>query len=79
MYKKTDETLGIDAATYVYHHSNICNISIDFCNIHMKQLKHTSETTETLETWARNMSEKHPETLENISSPYGHVLPGRQL
>ena len=30
----------------------------------MKQLRHTSKTTETLETWACNMSEKRPETLE---------------
>jgi hypothetical protein len=30
----------------------------------MKQLKHISKTTETLKTWARNMSKKHPETLE---------------
>jgi hypothetical protein len=39
--QKTDETLGIDTlATYVYNHCNICNI-------HVKQLKRTSETTET--------------------------------
>jgi hypothetical protein len=30
----------------------------------MKQLKHTSETTKILKTWACNMSEKRPETLE---------------
>jgi hypothetical protein len=48
----------------VYNHRNICNILIYFYNIHMKQLKHTSGTIETLETWACNMSEKHPETLE---------------
>jgi hypothetical protein len=48
-------------ATYVYNH---CNIPIYFCNIRMKQLKHTSETTEILETWACNMSKKRPETLE---------------
>ena len=38
-------------ATYVYNHCNICNI-------HKKQLKHTFETNETLETCACNMSEK---------------------
>jgi hypothetical protein len=48
-------------ATYVYNH---CNIPIYFCNIRMKQLKHTSETTEILETWACNMYKKRPETLE---------------
>jgi hypothetical protein len=34
-------------ATYVDNHYNICNISIYFCNIHMKHLQHTSETYET--------------------------------
>ena len=38
-------------ATYVYNHCNIYNIPIYFCNIRMKQLKHTSKTTETLETY----------------------------
>ena len=28
---------------------NTCNISIYFCNIHMKHLQHTYETSETLE------------------------------
>ena len=36
--------------TCVYNHSNICNIQIHFCNIHMKQLQHKSEISETLET-----------------------------
>jgi hypothetical protein len=27
-------------------------------------MKHTLETTETLETWACNMSKKHPKTLK---------------
>jgi hypothetical protein len=40
-------------ATYVYNHCNICNFPIYFCNIRMKQLKHTYETTKTLETWRR--------------------------
>jgi hypothetical protein len=48
----------------MYNHYNIYNIQIYFCNIRMKQLKHTSQKTETLETWACNMSEKRPETLE---------------
>jgi hypothetical protein len=32
--------------TYLYSHFNMCNISIYFCNIKMKHLKHT------LATWA---------------------------
>ena len=36
-------------ATYVYNHCNICNIQIYFCNIHLKQLQYTYETSETLE------------------------------
>jgi hypothetical protein len=47
----------------MYNHYNIYNIQIYFCNIRMKQLKHTSEKTETLKTCACNMSEKRPETL----------------
>ena len=42
-------------ATYVYNHCNICNISIYFCNIHMRYLQHTSETSKTLETYACDM------------------------
>ena len=38
--------------TYVYNHCNIYNITIYFCNIHMKYLQHTFETCETLETCA---------------------------
>jgi hypothetical protein len=34
----------------VYNHCNICNIPIYFCNIHMKHLQYTYETSETLET-----------------------------
>jgi hypothetical protein len=41
--------------TYVYSHCNMCNISIYFCNIKMKQLQHLDETYETLETYASNM------------------------
>jgi hypothetical protein len=47
-------------ATYVYSHSNICNIPIYFCNIHMKHLQHTYETPETLETYACNTRLQHP-------------------
>jgi hypothetical protein len=39
----------VKLATYVYNHWNICNISIYFCNIHMKRLQYTCETSETLE------------------------------
>jgi hypothetical protein len=56
--KKTDEKLGTEACnirvqmknweqkltTYTYNHFNICNISIYFCNIHVKHLQYTSET-----------------------------------
>jgi hypothetical protein len=44
--KHLEQTL----ATYIYSHCNIRNILIYFCNIHMKYLQHTSETSETLET-----------------------------
>jgi hypothetical protein len=43
-------------ATYVYNHCNICNISVSFCNIHMKHLQHTSETSE---TYSCNMRFQH--------------------
>jgi hypothetical protein len=76
VYKKTDETLGIDA----------CNIHVQplqhsdlLCNIRMKQLKHTSETNETLKTWACNMSKKHLKTPKNTSSLHNHDLPSGQL
>ena len=42
-------------ATYMYSHCNMCNIPIYFCNIYMKQLQHTSETSETLDTHFCNM------------------------
>jgi hypothetical protein len=64
VYNKQMKYWGYTLATYMYNHYNIYNITIYFCNIPMKQLKHTSGKTETLETWACNMSEKHPETLE---------------
>ena len=33
----------------IYNPSNICNIQIYFCNIHMKQLQHKSETSKIIE------------------------------
>ena len=42
---KTDET-------YMYSHCNMCNIPIYFCNIDVKHLQNTFETSETLETYA---------------------------
>jgi hypothetical protein len=49
--KKLERTL----ATYMYKHCNICNITIYFCNIHMKRLQHTSRIFETIETYSCNM------------------------
>ena len=45
--------------TYVYSHCNMCNILIYFCNIDIKHLQHTSETSEILETNACNMHFQH--------------------
>jgi hypothetical protein len=42
-------------ATYVYNYCNMCNIPIYFCNIHINHLQHTSEISETIETYACNM------------------------
>jgi hypothetical protein len=42
-------------ATYVYSYCNICNIRIYFCNIYMKYLQHTSETSEKIEMYVCNM------------------------
>jgi hypothetical protein len=39
----------------VYNHCNIYNISIYFCNIHIKHLQHSDETFETLETYFCNI------------------------
>ena len=41
--------------TYVYNHCNMCNIPIYYCNIRMKHLQHTSETSKIIETYACNM------------------------
>jgi hypothetical protein len=41
--------------TYVYSYCNICNISIYFCNINMKHLQHSDETSKTLEIYSCNM------------------------
>jgi hypothetical protein len=35
---------SVDLTTYVYNHCNICNISIYFCNISLKHLKHLKQT-----------------------------------
>ena len=52
MSENTDEAL----ITYPYNIGvklcNICKIPIYFCNIHLKRLQHTSETSETLEMYA---------------------------
>jgi hypothetical protein len=42
-------------AICVYNHCNMCNITIYFCNIHMKHLQHISKTSETIETYFCNM------------------------
>ena len=42
-------------ATYVYSNCNIYNIPIYFCNIYMKHLQHTSETTATIEIYVCNI------------------------
>jgi hypothetical protein len=36
--------------TYVYSHCNMCNIPIYLCNIDIKHLQHTPETSEILKT-----------------------------
>ena len=41
--------------TYVHRHCNMCNIPIYFCNIDVKHLQHTLETSETLKTYVCNM------------------------
>ena len=53
--KKQIKHLEQMLATYMYSHCNICNISIYFCKILMKHLQYTTETSETLETYACNM------------------------
>jgi hypothetical protein len=53
--KKQIKHLEQTLTTYVYSHCNICNIPIYFCNIHIKQLQHTSETSETFKTYACNL------------------------
>jgi hypothetical protein len=32
--------------TYVYRHSNVCNIQVYFCNIQMKHMKHSKHMLE---------------------------------
>jgi hypothetical protein len=41
----------------------MCNILIYFCNIRVKHLQRTTETSETLETYACNMRFQHNITL----------------
>jgi hypothetical protein len=41
-------------ATYMYNYCDICNISICFSNIRMKQLQHTTKTSETFEMYTCN-------------------------
>ena len=55
-------------ATYVYNHCNICNIPIYFCNIRMKHLKHTYETSKTLETCTCNMGEPRDGRFQPLGS-----------
>jgi hypothetical protein len=43
-------------ATYVYNHCNMCNITIYFCNIYLKHLRHTSETYSCDMRFQRNIS-----------------------
>jgi len=49
-------------ATCVYNHCNICNIPNYFCNINVKHLQHTNETSEHLKhtvatcTFLRNVT-----------------------
>ena len=38
--------------TYMYSHCNMCNILVYFCNIDVKHLQNTFETSETLEIYA---------------------------
>ena len=47
----------------MYNHCNLCNIPIYFCNIVIKHLQHTSETSKTLKTYACNMRYQHNVTL----------------
>jgi hypothetical protein len=55
MSEKIDKTLGTNNCNISYNHCNICDIPIYFYNIHIKLIQHTSETTETLETYVCNM------------------------
>jgi len=77
---ETDKTLE----TCVYNHSNIRNIQICFCKIHIKQLQHKSETSETLETCVYshsnicNIQKKHLkhvfETPENVRLQHAYIV-----
>ena len=62
--------------TYVYNHCNICNISIYFCNIRVKQSKHTSKASETFQMYSCNMH--HVLVWSPPSSTLGHPSRGRR-
>ena len=47
---------GQTLAIYVYYHCNIWNIAIYFCNIHVKQLKYASNTSETFQMYTSIIS-----------------------
>ena len=53
----------------MYNHCNICNITIYFCNIHMKHLQHTYKTSETLE----NIRLHHALSAQPISLLLGRM------
>jgi hypothetical protein len=54
--KKQIKHLEQTFATCVYNHFNMCNIMIYFCNIHLKHLRHTSETYSCDMRFQRNIS-----------------------
>jgi hypothetical protein len=58
--KHLEQTL----VTYVYSHCKIYNISIHFCSIQITLLQYTSKTSETLRTYACNMSSVGVRTRE---------------
>jgi hypothetical protein len=71
--KNTNETFGTNLRNICVQHCNIYNILIYLYNIHLKQLQHTSKTSETPDTNAYKMYFKHiatsPCCLQNIGSP----------
>ena len=65
--------------TYVYSHCNIYNILIYFCNIHMKHLQRTSETSKTIE----NICLQHVLSVQHLLAEVARCgdndLPGGEL